>query len=510
MSHATTRRAFLGSTASTGAILGLGDLGFLSSLRSVSAAEANIDPSVVQLRPEIAPIVRLIEETPRDQLLEVVAGRIRDGLSYQELLAGLLLAGVKNVEPRPSVGHQFHTVLVVNSAHLASISSPAEHRWLPIFWALDYYKSAAATDARKRHDWTMQAVDEAALPTPLQAPQAFTEAMDNWDEAAADTAIAGMARYAGAVDVYEQLFRYGMRDFRSIGHKAIFVANSWRTLQCIGWQHAEPVLRSLAYALLSHEGDNPGDRDAKADRPYRLNLRLVDTIRADWQAGTVDPQATRDLVTTIRTSTYEDASDQVVELLNRGIGPQAIWDALFIAAGEFLMRQPAIVALHAVTTTNALHFAYQTSGNDQTRRLVMLQNAAFLTMFREAMAGRGRVKEVKFDDLQPQQLSESSETAVGEIFAELKSNPDAAAAKMLGYLNQTQDVKQMIDAARVLIFLKGTNAHDYKFSSAVLEDYYHISPQFRDTYLASNIYMLRGSQLPDNKLVNRIRAALEA
>ncbi|HZZ27241.1 MAG TPA: hypothetical protein VFE46_04470 [Pirellulales bacterium] len=33
-----------------------------------------------------------------------------------------------------------------------------------------------------------------------------------------------------------------------------------------------------------------------------------------------------------------------------------------------------------------------------------------------------------------------------------------------------------IDAARLLVFLKGNNAHDYKFSSAVLEDYYHVSP----------------------------------
>lgn len=81
--------------------------------------------------------------------------------------------------------------------------------------------------------------------------------MDSWDEPAADRAVAVLARTAGANAVYERLFRFGMRDFRDIGHKAIYVANSLRTLQSIGWQHAEPVLRSLAYALLAHEGDNP-------------------------------------------------------------------------------------------------------------------------------------------------------------------------------------------------------------------------------------------------------------
>src|SRR6185295_6180305 len=107
----------------------------------------------------------------------------------------------------------------------------------------------------------------------------------NWDEEAADAAVAGLTRTAGANEIYELFYRYGMRDLRSIGHKAIYVANSWRTLQCIGWQHAEPVLRSLAYALLSHEGGNPAKRDDAADLPYRRNQELAKKIRANWQEG---------------------------------------------------------------------------------------------------------------------------------------------------------------------------------------------------------------------------------
>ncbi|QDU56976.1 hypothetical protein [Aeoliella mucimassa] len=509
MRNIPSRRAFLGSTVATSAALGLGDLGFLSTLAPVSAAEAQVDPNFVQLRPEITPIVRLIEETPREKLLEVIAERLRTGLSYRELLAGLLLAGVKNVEPRPSVGHKFHTVLVVNSAHLASISSPPEHRWLPIFWALDYYKSAAQRDVVERGDWTMQRVDESALPAPSEAARAFTEAMDKWDVSAADTAVAALARQTGAMQVYELLFRYGMRDFRSIGHKAIYVANSWRTLQCIGWQHAEPVLRSLTYALLQHEGDNPSQRDAEADRPYRQNVELAKQVRSDWQAGIVEPSATRELLATLRSATPQQASEQVVDLLNRKISPQAVWDALFVAAGELLMRQPAIVALHAVTTTNALHFAYQTSGDQETRLLLMLQNAAFLAMFRDAMGGRGSVKSLSIDDLQPEVPTEQGAGAIEEIFSELNGQPATAASKMLGYLNQSQDASEMMDAARVLIFMKGDNAHDYKFSSAVLEDYYHLSPDWRNTYMASNLFLMRGSQTPDNQLVARARSALK-
>jgi hypothetical protein len=505
-----SRREVLKSGAA-GALVGMGDLGFLSRLGPVSAAEAKLAPSTVRLEPEIEPLVRLIEKTPRDRLLEDVGDRIRKGLSYRELLAALLLAGVKNVEPRPSVGFKFHCVLVVNSAHLASLASPAEHRWLPIFWALDYYKSAEAQDVKERGDWTMSAVDEKAVPPAHKVREAFTKAMDDWDEQATDAAVAGLARSAGANEIYELFFRYGMRDFRSIGHKAIYVANSRRTLQCIGWQHAEPVLRSLAYALLSHEGDNPAKRDDGADRPYRSNLELAKKIRPTWQEGKLDKAATTDLLQTLRTASSEESCGKVVELLNGGASPQSIWDALHVVAGELLMRQPGIVALHAVTSTNALHYAYQESADDETRRLLLLQNAAFVTMFRDSMKGRGGVKDVTVDQLAP---TMEGDKPIEQIFADLGKNPMLAARKVLGYLKQSSGdssaANDLMNLARVLVFLKGNDAHDYKFSSAVLEDYYHVSPNWRDLYLASNVFKLRSSQDRDNALVERTRAALKA
>ncbi len=60
------------------------------------------------------------------------------------------------------------------------------------------------------------------------------------------------------------------------------------------------------------------------------------------------------------------------------------------------------------------------------------------------------------------------------------------------------------------MFLKGDDAHDYKFSSAVLEDYYSASPTWRDRYLASSLLLLPGSSDRDNDLVRRTRAALNA
>ena len=503
MKALTTRRRFLSTAFGATSLLGLGDLGFLAQLRPVSAAEAKLEPDVVRFNPEIEPLVRFLEDTPRERLLEEVASRIKRGLSYRDLLAALLLAGVRNIQPRP-VGFKFHAVLVVNSAHLASLSSPDADRWLPLFWALDYFKSSQAQDV-KEGDWTMRAVDESKVPTAQKAKQAFIEAMESWDETAADAAVTGLVRSAGAQEIFELYCRYCARDFRELGHKAIYTANSWRALQCIGWHHAEPVLRSLAYALLDRTGDaNPAKNDLPADRPGRRNLESREKIRADWLDGKADAEALTEMLQVIRQGSAVDTSQKVTDLLNRGVAPQSIWDALFNGAGELLMREPGIRSLHAVTCTNALHFAWQHCSNDATRRYLLLQNAAFLPLF------RGNSKEkVRIDDLQDAPLKASGSQALEEIFAEISNDRVSAARKLLAWLKQNPQPKEFVDAARVLIFLKGRDAHDYKFSSAVLEDYQHVSPAWRDRYLAASVFNLRGSGDSNNELVKRTRAALQ-
>src|SRR2546426_61508 len=103
------RRAFLQS--GTGALLGCNELAFLAGLRPVSAAQVRVDPGIVRFDPAIEPLVRLLEDTPRATVLEEVGARIRKGLTYREILAALLLAGIRNVQPRPAVGFKFHAVM---------------------------------------------------------------------------------------------------------------------------------------------------------------------------------------------------------------------------------------------------------------------------------------------------------------------------------------------------------------------------------------------------------------
>jgi hypothetical protein len=498
------RRSFLKVAAGSTALAGLGDFGFLARLPVVSAADTRLPSGLVRLHSEIEPLVRFLEETPRDRILEEVGARIQRGTSYRELLAALMLAGVRNIQPRP-VGFKFHAVLVVNSAHLASLASPETDRWLPILWAIDQFKSSQARDVQKG-DWSMGPVDEAAVPPGHRAREAFIQAMDSWDEAAADAAVVGLVRTTGAHALFELFCRYGMRDFREIGHKQIYVANSFRTLEVIGWHHAEAVLRSLAYALLDRDGarGNPARLDLPADRPYRRNLELAQGIPAAWRDGAIDSEATGEMLQAVRAGSAVETSAKVLELLQRGVAPESLWDAYFSGAGELLMRAPGIVSLHAVTFTNAMHYCFRQCQDEATRKMLLLQNAAFLPLFRGSRPDGG----VQIDSLEAAELKAGGEEAVAEIFEEISQDRAAAAGKMLAYLKQNPDPRPLASAARRLIFLKGRDSHDYKFSSAVLEDYHFMRPHWRDRYLAASVFSLRGAGESDNQLVARIRAAL--
>jgi hypothetical protein len=243
-----------------------------------------------------------------------------------------------------------------------------------------------------------------------------------------------------------------------------------------------------------------------ADRPWRANQPAVAKIRAEWLEGKPSGAATTELLATVRHASPEEASTKVIELLNRGVAAQSISDALFAAAGELLMRRPGILSLHASTSTNALHFAFQNCANDETRRLLLLQNAAFLTLFR----GDGdTLKQVKLDELQAAKTEKGPAPGLDEIFADVSRDRMAAARKVMSYVKENPEPSDFINTARRLIFLKGNNSHDYKYSSAVLEDFHNVSPAWRGPFLAASAFNLRGSGDKDNSLVNRTRAALK-
>jgi hypothetical protein len=497
------RRDFIRSLGGS-VVAGTAGWNAIQSIVPARAAELQVTPELVRFAPEMESVVRWIEQTPRERVFDVAVEQLKRGLSYRQLLGGLFLAGIRNIKPRP-VGFKFHAVMVIHSAHDLALDSPQPDRLLPFFWALDNFKSSQQRDVDEG-DWVLGPVKQSALPGPEEARKRFVEAMERWDDEAADTAVTGLCRSAGVGELKEALWRYGARDWQNIGHKIIFTAHAFRTLDTIGWQHAEPVLRSLVFGLL-----NGGPSDSAA--PYVANQSLVAQIRPDWAAGKPDAAAGRAMLQTLRQATPDEAARAAVELLNRGVAASSVWDGVMLAAGELLMRQPGIVALHAVTASNSMHYAFRAAGQDSTRLLALLQACSWIPLYREGVRSRLRREtdndlpdKPLIDELQPVEHARYRLEAVFDLMTKQR----LAAAQLVLSLDRSDapSSRHFMDAARHLIFTKGTDSHDYKFAAAAFEEFRHASEAWQPHLLAASVYHLKGASDADSPLLERTRQAL--
>ena len=416
-----------------------------------------------------AVLLNLLEDSPRERIQRELVRMIRAGLRYEDLLSALALAAVRNVQPYPDVGFKYHSVMMLRSIHLTTQHLSSSDKWLPIAWATDYFKDTQAQE-RDTDGWRLPIRAAAPGGTPRAARHALITALDNWDRDAADAAIVNYAHAAGPDESFSLLFRYGARDLRAIGHKAIAVTNAHCLIELLGSAQAEPILRSTVAALQnSGAGPNPASHDLQPDQPWRQSLKRLHEI----------PQ-------------------------------NAIWQVLFDTAAELLMHEPGTVPLHAQTTANALYYAYRVCGDEQTQQLTLLQCAAFMTMFRK-LVGTTQ-PDVSLEALQPLPLDSSAVDAIDEIFVDVADGRRLQAArKSLGYLQSGGDAEALIAKARHHLVYNADEPHDYKFSEAVFDTYAHLSNSaWRWHFLSSGMAYFKGPAKRPGPVVEQMLERLRA
>jgi hypothetical protein len=490
--------------------------GALAAPCLLSRADAEITPEVMKFRPEIEPLVGLIERTPREKCAEMAVEQLRGGVSYRQFLAALFLAGVRNINPRPP-GFALHCVFVVHSAHLISLEAPADARLLPLFYVLDDFKVSQERDARQpAGDYTMRDI-RGSLPSAERAAAELSSAMEAWDPERAERAVVTLARHRTGGEVFNLLWRYGARDYRNIGHKAIYVANACRTLHAIGWQYAEPVLRSLVLSLLDFGRQQQMNGYALDDQCYVGNLKRLkeaaSRLSDAWAAENPDPAATRRIVATIRESTPDEACAEVVGQLVKGkVRPAPVWDAVHLAAAELRMRargSAALASIHAVTSANALHYAYLTAPDPQDRLLLLLQAVGWIGQFRTWAGTRpDSLRPLQITDMEPGADSAPLEQGLSETFAGIPSKPDASAARVFRLARDLPARQAFLAGALRLASAKADEVHYYKYLAALIEDVPLVSPEWQPHLLAAMVYYLKGANDPEPVPSKRAREAL--
>lgn len=512
MSQPFSRRRFLKSSATGAVLLSGSPLDELFSGGRLAAAQAQVNPSLVQLRPEIAPLVNLIDRTPRERCVAMLLDQLRAGVPFRELLAAAFLYAIGRQ------GH--HSVYLVHAAYQMSQDARPEDRLLPLFWGLDVMKEHIG-----RFQYGPVPPLGGTLPSAERAGVELDEAMQTWDSERAERAIIALSRSQGAQATMDRLWHYGARDWSFIGHLPIAVANACRTLQTIGWQHAEPVLRYVVREL------HIRNTNKTEGQPYEVNRELIRKgfrkLPAGWAGASSDPAATQELLTVIRRGRWQPASTWVLERLIEGkIQAGTAWDAVHLAAAEFMVRfrlggrRITNRALHSNTSANALHYAFRACADPETRCLILLQAVAWVTAFLENERGRQMLRNLTITAIPPAQTPASIPEATEAIFSALprrgfqdeiedRTGQDTACQMTFAFLQEPANVSPFLRNARQLLCRKATiNSHDLKFPVAVFEDAHWVHARWRPHLLAASVHFLHGSRSEDNAAVREAREAL--
>ena len=448
-------------------------------------------------------LVSLLVDTPRESLLDSLATRIQAGLTPRQLLAALAVATCREVSPYPNVGFKYHAVMMLRSVEQSMVAMSPKQAWLPLCWTADYFKAASAQQDRIE-PWSLRPPPEGPRSVGISDPAALVDALVAWDIERADLASAAMVAGGHTNSALQTLMLHAARDFRAIGHKPIAAANAHRLISALGEPVAAPLARSLALAVQNAEGDaNPALHVHDADRDWQANEALAAKLPLDWQDGRDDVAAGRTLLQEWRTASSEQAAGAAAQLLADDVSPHTVWEAVMMFAAELILRRNNIVALHASTTANAMHYCYLVADEDRAQRLQLLQAVAFMARFRSMVEREPRTRDRHIDAIDPLRAKD-----LDEIFGTLGRSRTEAVRQALGWLEAGGNAAALGDRARWYATLKNRGTHDIKFTEAMLENYRWLRLPWRDALLAASLMYANGSDDRDDVVVVRAQALL--
>ncbi len=354
-------------------------------------AGITLGPRGLLAREDLLALAESLRSATDESSWDVARIAIERGVTPGDLLGAVFLAGALDVKPR-HVGGKLHCVMMVESAFQLSAGLPARDQYLAALWNLQDLKVSQARDVREHGDWRLGAAPPVKAHGKVRATAAFRQAMDRWDEEAADQAIVDLAAAADRDYVMHVLWPYAARHFAAIGHNIIYAAQVDRTVARLGWGYATPPLRSLVFGLLHQD-------DGRLTSAWDEVGEFAEVLDGDWAKGADSGshvEQAQKLALQLQEADRTEAVAAVVAAGKAGIGQAVLWDGLALAASGIVLgradsrvgTRAALLVVHALTENEAFrHAAGRTSDRALQRRL-LLQATAWLIDMRGALRER--------------------------------------------------------------------------------------------------------------------------
>lgn len=327
-----TRREFLADVgkgmlvASVGAPLAI-ELGLARALAS--------DDSDVLTFGALEPLVTLMQQTPVDRLQSSLVDKLRRGTDLHTLVAAGALANARSFGGQHYTG--YHTLMALMPAYEMARQLPASRQALPILKVLyrntDTIQKEGGRSSEVLHDV------EPLAEVPENGAELLRDKMRRRDMVGAERVFATLMQRE-AEEAYDNL-QFIVQDDIDV-HRVVLAWRAWDTLRLAGREHAHTLLRQSVRHCVDAESHRVGD--GRPEPKIRTVLpRLLEShgLLNRAQGAQMPPDAWVDSMSrTIFAATREQAADAVAAALAEGIAPEAVGEAISLAANLLVLHDP--------------------------------------------------------------------------------------------------------------------------------------------------------------------------
>jgi len=284
----------------------------------------------------LEPLAGLMQDTPADKQLPILVKKLRDGTSLRELVAAGALANARQFGGQDYVG--WHTFMALAPAFEMAKELPEPRQALPILKVL--YRNAQTMQGRGGHgNEVLKSIEPRSLPEGRPRSALLREAIGNKDTAAADATLVALAR-GKPEDAYNDLqpiVEEAIFPDADGVHCSVLAWRAWATLDLTGKEHAQTLLRqSVHYCVNVERRTANGSEPSLRSVLPRLLERHKLVGRTPGRRRPEDVWVAK-LARTINDGSREQAAEAVAAALAEGMDPEAVGEALSLAANQLLL-----------------------------------------------------------------------------------------------------------------------------------------------------------------------------
>lgn len=274
-----------------------------------------------------------MQETPPDKLMPFLIDSVRrDGKKLEMLLTAAALANARTFGGEDYIG--FHTMMALAPAFHMAKELPAERRPLPILKVI--YRNSSRMQAKGgSKNEVLRMVKPGDLPEEQHGGEVLVERMRRKDLAGAEQTFAALVKRSP-----EEAFNavlHMVEDQLDV-HRIVMPYRAWDLLPLIGKEHAHTLLRQSVHYCVMQEKDHLVKH---SDGPRALVPKLLDQHKLLGRpAGkrAADNAWVQNLSDTIFRAQPEQAAEAAAAALAEGFLPDAIGEAISLAANQLVLR----------------------------------------------------------------------------------------------------------------------------------------------------------------------------